>query len=37
MEMRRSVRWIKSEAHNVLEAEDRGGKESEALGGSVYY
>ena len=30
MEMRGDVRWVKPESQNVLEAEDRGGKDSEA-------
>ena len=34
--MRGGVRWIKSEAHDVLEAEDWGGKGYEARGGYVY-
>ena len=34
--MRGGVRWIKSEAHDVLEAEDRCGKGYEAQGGYVY-
>ena len=34
--MRGGVRWIKSEAHDVLEDEDRCGKGYEARGGYVY-
>ena len=30
MEMRRGVKWIKSEDHDALEAEDRGENDSKA-------